>query len=318
MKQSLRISFGVLVLLAVGEAFARFGLGLGDPPLIVIDSKIEYLFAPSRTYRRFGNTISYNSKSMRASEVPPVKKDGDRRVLVLGDSVVNGGALTDQRNIASEILAQRLGPHFWVGNISAGSWGPANLLAYVERNGWFEADAAIIVLSTHDVLDLPEFRSSYGPEFPETTPTSALVEGLTRYIPHYIPQLGSYLRSKPSPPSIVYSQHEQVALGKDALRKLISSATTNVMRVFVVLHPTRTELASSRSAERATLQSIVASANVPTFDMLGARAWGEKLYRDDIHPNEQGQALYARVFECLLQAGTQTSNCDSIDATSPN
>src|SRR5690348_1694786 len=95
-------SIGLVAACILGaEIFARYGLGLGNPPLVMIDSKMEYVFRPG-SYRRFNNYISYNSWSMRASEVPPEKSCDDFRVLVLGDSVVNGGALTDQNDLASE------------------------------------------------------------------------------------------------------------------------------------------------------------------------------------------------------------------------
>ncbi|BBF93868.1 SGNH/GDSL hydrolase family protein [Blastochloris tepida] len=301
------ITIALLIAIAVvgAEAFARFGLGLGDPPLTVIDAELEYIFRPGRTYERFGNIVSYNSKSMRASEVPPAKNGDDFRVLVLGDSVVNGGALTDQKDISSEVLARKIGANAWVGNISAGSWGPANLLAYVTRHGWFDADAALIVVSTHDLEDLPEFRVHYGDDFPEESPMSALSELITRYLPRHIPALGPYLRSEPSPPSVTYSPDERRQKGEAALRDLIAAAQKNVRNVVLVLHPTRTETAGaaeeSEIEQRARLTSIVKSTGVPMFDVETVAGWKTELYRDDIHPNAAGQAAYATIFECLLK-----------------
>ena len=52
-------AIGLVVLLIGAELGARYVLGLGDPPLSVADSQIEYMFAPSRTYRRFGNMVAY-------------------------------------------------------------------------------------------------------------------------------------------------------------------------------------------------------------------------------------------------------------------
>jgi hypothetical protein len=50
-------------------------------------------------------------------------------ILVLGDSVVNGLSLIDQSEIATSLLSVRLAARgdraIVVGNISAGSWGPA-------------------------------------------------------------------------------------------------------------------------------------------------------------------------------------------------
>ena len=135
--------FSVLVAVVVtiagmglgGEIVARL-LGLGDPPLVVRHPTIDYLFAPSRCYKRFGNDICYNKWSMRS--IP-----ADRfPLLMLGDSVLNGGSLTDQSELASELIRSKRG--ITVGNVSAGSWGPSNLLAYTNEFGWFGARLIIM------------------------------------------------------------------------------------------------------------------------------------------------------------------------------
>src|SRR5947208_6169618 len=86
----------LLVVLIDGELFTRFYLGLGDPPLSIVDADMEYRFKPSMSYRRFGNRIHYNAYSMRSEDFPPHKSSADElRVMVIGDSVINGGAQTD-------------------------------------------------------------------------------------------------------------------------------------------------------------------------------------------------------------------------------
>lgn len=235
-KQELAVAAVALSLLFVaGEGFARLYLGLGDPPLTVIDSKIEYLFAPNQDNYRFGKHIHYNSKSMRSSEPPPNDDSETKRVLVLGDSVVNGGVLIDQRDLATEIVSQDLKGKYWIGNVSAGSWGPANIHAYLDRFGWFRADTAILIISTHDLRDLPEFRSGYGDDFPTEKPISALWEGITRYLPRYLPQLRSILGNPIRDPTVQYSDLDRERLGAQELRHLLEDAKKNVAKVVVMI-----------------------------------------------------------------------------------
>jgi hypothetical protein len=70
------------------ELTARY-IGFGEPPLVILDSKIEYYLAPSRSYTRFGHDILVNRYSMRSEDVdklnlPPhyddihLSKDGAR------------------------------------------------------------------------------------------------------------------------------------------------------------------------------------------------------------------------------------------------
>lgn len=58
-------------------------------------------------------------------------------VLGLGDSVINGGVLTDQDSLAttrlSELLSKLIRKKVQVLNVSAGSWGPDNCEAYLNR-----------------------------------------------------------------------------------------------------------------------------------------------------------------------------------------
>jgi hypothetical protein len=84
---------GALLLALVGELGARWILGLGDPPLTVRDPEIEYLFAPNQDVRRFGNRVVYNNVSMRSADRWSMARERpeELRVLVLGDSVINGG-----------------------------------------------------------------------------------------------------------------------------------------------------------------------------------------------------------------------------------
>ena len=112
--------------------------------------------------------------------------------MLIGDSVVNGGAQTDDSQLATTLLQNRLHDELhrpvYVGNISAGSWGPPNELAYMQRFGWFDADVAVIVLSSHDYADAPTFEPTIDvhPSYPSHPPFSALEELIVRYV---IPKL---------------------------------------------------------------------------------------------------------------------------------
>src|SRR4051812_31320898 len=79
------------------ELVARLKFGLGNPPLLMSDPEIEYLFRPSQTVHRFGNLLHYNAYSQRSDDYPEHKSSPDEmRILMIGDSVINGGAQTDQ------------------------------------------------------------------------------------------------------------------------------------------------------------------------------------------------------------------------------
>jgi len=300
------IAIGTVCLAIVAlEGFSRFVLGLGDPPLSVADPHIEYLFKPG-VYRRFGNLIRVNSHHMRAEELPPTKTDAaELRVLVFGDSVINGGALTDQQDLATERIRSEIsaatGKRVRVGNVSAGSWGPGNLLAYVRQFGLFDADVVILVLNSGDIGDNPTDRKVVGiePNFPDRAPFLAIQEGLTRYC---LPKLRAMLR--PATPSI----HGSAKLDAEAaaanqslqdLDEILSLIQQKRIPVVMIFSPQRPEARGIDSSGAKAIREFAAGNDLRLIDLTecfgAAIAEGKNPYRagDQIHPNQYGQRLLA-------------------------
>lgn len=299
------LGLACLVLLIVGELAARFALGLGDPPLSVEHGQIEYMFAPDQDCNRFGNRIHINAYGMRSEDFPKTKPDpNEYRVMVLGDSVTNGGNLTDQAELATTLLqdelAKTLGRPVVVGNISAGSWGPANLLAYVQTYGLFEADLILIVISSHDAADTPTFQPLSPDTHPTQAPISALWEGITRYLPRYLPTPGSSPAPGSAPeanpnagPTATDPPTPADPQALDAFRELLTLAQQTGARVAVIQHWTREELTTNQPEPgHAELAQIAADLSIPTYqtaDTFRQAPDPATLYRDNIHPNTQGQ-----------------------------
>jgi hypothetical protein len=286
------VAAALLALAVAAEVAARLA-GLGDPPLLVADPQIEYLFKPSSRYSRFGNRIEYNAYSMRSREFPARKPPGEYRVMVLGDSVVNGEAHLDQDALATSILERELRAalrgEVVVGNISAGSWGPQNLLAYVRRFGLFDADVVVIVLSSHDYADAPTFEPLVGtdPRFPQARPLFALQEILAR------------LRPAAREPA---RKDDASASSLAALRELLRLAKTRA-RVVVLQHPDAGELEGRKQAGFHAIQAICRDADVPVVDLAPALSGARAPYRDFIHLNAEGQRVLAAVlFEQVRSA----------------
>lgn len=185
MKRWHKVLAALLGLWLLGEATLYLGFGLGNPALSVADPQIEYMFKPDQDVRRFGNRIRINHFGMRAEDFG-AKQPGELRVLVWGDSVVNGGAPTDQPQLASELIRQELAKGrkapVTTGNISAGSWGPPNLLAYAKRYGFFDADMNLVVMSSHDAFDVPTFAPLNPATHPTTRPLTPSIDLVFRYL----------------------------------------------------------------------------------------------------------------------------------------
>ena len=295
----------LFVLVGLLEVYARVVLGLGNPPLWMADPEIEYLPQPAKSYRRFGNRISYNAYSMRSRDFPRNKVNPDElRVLVVGDSVINGGAQTDQQALATTLLENKLAESLdrpvLVANIAAGSWGPPNILAYLRRFGLFDADVVVIVLNSPDYADAPTFEP-LGPKKPQRKPVLALQELHGKYLPRYFKKnLG--LRRKRQPPT-----PEAIDTCLSAVRELIRMTRQAGVTVLLAQHLKRSELATEPEIGHRKIAAVAQEAGIEPIQLgpefAKALRDGPDPYLADIHPNEHGQRIIAEVlFDPIREA----------------
>lgn len=304
-----------VALLAVAELACRGILGLGTPPLYEADAGFEYRLHPNQDLQRFGNHVFVNRWGMRAPDFEAHKAvAGELRVMVMGDSVVNGGSQIDQANLSTALLQARLqaelGGPVTVGNISAGSWGPGNWLAYAQRFGFFDADVVALVLGGGDQADNPSF-APLGINHPTQAPLLAIEEAVQRYLPRYLPEpLRTAWSSHPEgAPAPVQPDAQASARGLADLEAFLRLAVADGRSVVVLYHPDRDEMLSGRSIDgHDQIRMLVQRLSLPFIDLRTPyQLAGPSIYRDNIHHSAQGQqvmadALHAAVATSLVQA----------------
>jgi hypothetical protein len=230
----------------VVETTCRLGFGLGDPPLEILDPACGYRFKPSQAVARFGNRVSYDANSVRGGggDLPsrPTWK-----TLVIGDSVLNGGSLTDDRDTATEVLNglsyELEGRFLQFMNLSAGSWAPPQQLGYLKAYGTLGADAIVLVLSSHDALG--PAKGSKVP-FPSEKPWTATEEVVLRYLLSHRRHLFS---SAPSGweaaaaqvPSEIAASQDPTATSVWCLKQIAALCRQRRLPLAVVFWPTRAE-----------------------------------------------------------------------------
>jgi lysophospholipase L1-like esterase len=299
------VAAALLCAVAAAEPYSRYVLGLGDPPLYVADPQIEYLLQPDQDVLRFGKRIVVNQWSMRSLPFPRHKAAANElRVMVFGDSVVNGGSQVDHEELATTLLERRLQAQLHrpviVGNVAAGSWGPGNWLAYVERYGTFDADLVVLVINSGDVADNPTFEPLEPQTHPTRKPWLALQEGWSRYLPRYIPALAG---GEQAPPGSMTPSDAQVQRGLQDMRTFLATVRARRAKVLVLHHPDAHELKAGRDEfgkEQARL--LCEHLGVPFVEMRAdyEAAGSGALYRDSIHPNATGQRAMAEVMFRVL------------------
>ncbi len=294
--------------LVLTELASRFILGLGNPVLSVKHPTIEYMFVPDQEVRRFGNRIYINNYGMRSDSFEPQKDSNELRIMIFGDSVINGGNLIDQDDLALTKLSHELSRLFEkkiiVGNISANSWGPGNWLAFADEFGFFDADIIGIVLSSHDVNDIRKFLPLNPNTHPTQKPLLASVELISRYLSRYLPRI---TRSQGGSRQDVDFEgdnlniHSQEALPE--LRLFLEMAQKQTSSIVIFQHWTRSEIGKDvyPSGYKA-IKDICEELDIQCVSLKpyfqSALEKGESLYRDDIHLTRNGQhLLYEALFD---------------------
>ena len=292
--------FGAVIVLFLGlEFFLRCHYGLGDAVLMRADDEYEYIAQPSQRRRRFGHTVIYNSQSMRNEELVP----GSLRILCLGDSILNGGTITDQRHLATSIMSssmsETLGVKVQMLNVSAGSWGPDNCLAWLKRHGDFGAKGIVLVVSSHDVHDTMTFVPVVGilKNYPSRQYPLAVFELWDRYL---FPKSTIFSMTKAEVDESFRKEHHIEATNvafNPGFQGLLDYANEHGLPFAIYLHATLFEL--NKGVYDADGQAIIdfcKKNHISLIQDLGHGLTRECIYKNDyLHYSEEGHALMAKL-----------------------
>jgi lysophospholipase L1-like esterase len=281
------------------EIFLRKVWGLGSMVLFKEDKAIEYLPAPNQHSVRFGNKIVYNEYSMRGL---PIEADDGCIVLGFGDSVLNGGTLTDQDSLATTIVEKQLqqinaGIRFL--NISAGSWGPDNCAAYLNKYGSFNAKMIILFVSSHDAYDNMTFEKIVGihKSYPKEQYSLALLELLERYVQ---PRLMNLINENNAEEDLMINKN---GVGFNSGFDFFTDYTKkNQIPFLVCLHAESAEVKAGKFNTQG--EEILRFCEKNGIKVISGFEIGEDLkdFRDTIHLNERGQKRWAKTLAKEIQA----------------
>ncbi|NET32414.1 MAG: SGNH/GDSL hydrolase family protein [Cyanothece sp. SIO1E1] len=301
MKVVLIIVVVLLGIVGLFEVGLRVLFGFGNPLLYLADAEIGYLLAPNQQVKRFGNRIQINQYSMRSPEITLERPAATLRVLLLGDSVANGGWWTDQVDIPSEMMTRQLRTTMsgsdWqrlkqsqVLNASANSWGPRNELAYLKRYGHFDAQVVIVLINTDDLFATAPTALQVGRDhsYPDRKPLLALIELYTRYL----------TQSEPIPEleAIRAEGGDRVGTNLAAIEQMATLTHQNKSQLLVAMTPLLREIREPGPRDyekkaRTRLQDFMQSQQIPYLDFLpkfNAVEHPNALYRDHIHLSPAG------------------------------
>ncbi len=303
----------IIVATLIGLFFAieiglRLLFGFGNPLTYIGDEKIGYLLAPSQRTRRFGNRIEINQYSMRGANIQQNPLPSGLRILLLGDSIANGGWWTDQDNTISNLIMGSLTSTFNLSpnitqvevlNASANSWGPRNELAYLQRFGSFGAKAVVLLINTDDLFSTNPTSLPVGRDrnYPDKKPPLAYSEVLNRYI----------LKQKPIPglKEVQNETGDRVGNNLKAIAQIQEFTGENKAQFLLAMTPLLREVGEPGPRDyeikaRQRLEEFTKTQGITYIDFLpifNSNHDPKTLYHDHIHFNLKGNQLISEVIE---------------------
>lgn len=294
----IRVLGGLVVFFISIESALRFGLGFCDALLYQASDKYEYIPKPNQERLRFGVRLITNSYSQRSEEPDSTKV----KVLGLGDSVIFGGGWMDNGSLATTLFSNETGMQML--NISCGSWGPDNCVAYLREKGTFGAKAMVLVCSSHDAYDGMSFVPVVGvlPNYPDRQYKSAIWELIDRYLIPYI-KIRTQTKQFADPDAEVekHAADRQVVQkspyfvkGFDDMKQIADSLD---IPLWIYLHAEQGELEQKRYNDMG--QQIIMWADSAQVTLIDGIREGEsqEMYHDALHFNECGQRHLADVIK---------------------
>ncbi len=268
-------------------------LGFGNPALLQADANAGYIFAPNQLVYRFGNRLEYNQFSQRSEQIDSAKPEGTLRILMIGDSVLNGNNTTDQKETIPELFEARLlgiKKQVEVLNASAGSWGIGNLLGYIRKFGTFESDAVILPIGTHDLLQPPSSSAGVGnnPLMPNRKPLLAIQEVFQR---HVMPKFSSNFVSNSSAAGVPVSESQRFMENMQRFEQIVALARAKNIPLFVLYTCDRADLLPVPNQPKFKSEFVdrLKALKIPVIDTHAA--WStlpktrvESYFRDWVHP----------------------------------
>ncbi|MFT5916022.1 MAG: hypothetical protein ACI81T_002526 [Bacteroidia bacterium] len=287
----------LLLAIIVTEICLSTFLGLGNPPLYVHGNSYGHIYAPNQDLIRFNARTLTNSYSMRSEEL---SKEDDVRIIKIGDSIVNGGALIDHEELSSTLMEKKLqqiySSRIRVLNISAGGWSPQNQYAYLQKHGIFNSKIILVEWNGEDLFSKEIFENKIeqiSPNMPNEKPTFAISELLFRYV---FPEIqGKAYDGKAS----FTKNTSKLSRNDNGILNIIDLSREKKIVLIVYIHPNKKELDAKRMDARGQdLIKLLRSENVITYN--GLEIMKPSYYRDEIHINKDGHQALSDFFTPIL------------------
>jgi hypothetical protein len=273
------ICFAALVMV---ELLIRL-LGITSFALFAKDDRCHYRMKAAQR-GRFLNRYqwSYDERGMRTKNHVSTLSGA---VILLGDSVVDGGNYLTQSDTLAERLQGAIGKTVYP--IACNGWSIGNeLAALTSMPSWQDADKLIVVLNTGDFNYTNEGSSPWS--FPSRLPLWLLPWLICRQLYRRYPAWWPPERPAPTAEAVRRLRDQNLTRFKDVVEQF--RGTVSILRF---------PLKGEDPAKETYFETLaaVAKSKVSLIDIIDSPLWTDDCYRDNIHPNSTGVDVLSRCIQ---------------------
>lgn len=238
-----------------------------------------------------GKSYVVNWPCVRSAE----PKRNEAPIIILGDSVLNGGKYTDQSKLATSMLdreLKKIDPSVKVINASCGGWGVDNCYGFIEEfAGFIGARAVVLVLNSHDAVGKISAEEIAGTmEFPDRQYPLAWVQLFNQFI---LPRFGIYTKRNVEPTDT--SEGNEFSEG---WQKFYDYCTEKDIPLIIYLHAMKNEV-EEFGVYNENGQRIITFAKEHDIPIITDLEYiRDEDYRDWIHLTEDGQHV---IYDLLVE-----------------
>ncbi len=299
------VGAGLIALFGLTEIAVRRA-GLVDFATYTRSEQFGYAPNANQAGRFLGrNQWVFNDRGLGVEQ--PWQPNHRPNILLIGNSIILGGNLYDQKEKVAQQLQARVGAGCSVWPVAAGGWTTINEMRFLEHHPDLIAATDFFVWEY-----MPGQMERVNPWTREVTHPTERPLWATGYL------LRKALHERfGAPPLTAPPMTDQI--GKhyvefDGLLARLAAASQRRPAGIIFLYPDRNQLANARRGvewvpDRARVESLAAAHQIKLVDIARFPQWTDALYKDGVHPTAEGNGVLAAILGDAVHASFAQFSC---------
>lgn len=291
---------GVATLITVEVAVRA--LGWVDFPVYAMDAEIGYYPQPNQAGSFLGkNRWVFNDRSMGIEK--PWQPSDRTDVLLIGNSVILGGNNYDQPDKVTPQMQKHVTEQCTIWPVATGGWGTVNEYRFLDRHPDIVggADFFIWEIMAHQMAGAQGWTRETA--IPTHHPWWATGHVVRKLLHDNFPQ---WTLPTPRPQTVSHEELDHYYRQFEAMLTRLERNAGRKPAGIIFLYPDRQQLQGARQglewlADREKFVNIASAHGLVLIDITRYPQWTDAMYRDQVHPTAQGNAVLATILTQALR-----------------